>query len=175
MKLPMHSVRQGRGGYWAWRSNHSFSLSKLGQEREVCACHTVWKYSVLTRVSHTLTLEVTVCRKRSVISSSILSSNPFTLTSWPVLALQMYVSLCQTVLLKQRKKKRKGKYWLDQIRLFFHITNLSTVTNMNGHVPRSKASSVTYICAHMFWMALIKTLLQGHESSMHTNSACTRH
>lgn len=111
MELSICSFRQGRGGYWAWSSNYGFTPSKWGHESEVHVCLTVWKYSVLMWVSHTLTLKATVRRKCSVISSSILSRNPFTLTSWPVLALQMYVSLHQTALLK----KGYGKYWSDEI------------------------------------------------------------
>lgn len=87
----------------AWRSNHVLILSKSGHESEGDACPAVWKYSVLTWVSHTLILEVTVCRKCSVTSSSILYRNPFTLASWPVLALQMYVSWHQAVLYQKQK------------------------------------------------------------------------
>lgn len=105
---------QGRGKYWTWRPNYDFTLSKSEHEREVHATHMVWKWSELKWVSHTLTLEVMVCRKCSIMSSSILSRNAFTLTFWPVLTLQMYVSLCQTVLLKNKY----GKYWSDQIMLF---------------------------------------------------------
>ena len=118
MKLSIYSFRQGRGGYWAWRSNYGFILCKSGHESEARACPTVWKYSVLTWVSHTLTLEVTVCRKWSVIASSILSRNPFTLTSWPVLALQMYVSLCQTVLLIKKKRDMES---IDQIKSSYSL------------------------------------------------------
>lgn len=68
----------------------------------------IWSaYRQLKWVFHTLTLEVMVCRKCSIMSSSILCRNPFTLIFWSVLTLQMYVSLCQTVLLK---KNKYGKY-----------------------------------------------------------------
>lgn len=139
---------QGRGKYWTWRPNYDFTLSKSEHEREVHATHMVWKWSELKWVSHTLTLEVMVCRKCSIMSSSILSRNAFTLTFWPVLTLQMYVSLCQTVLLKKINMES-----IDQIKsCYSQIKTLSTVTNtavwVIEHAQVQSQLSDLHLCTH---------------------------